>query len=52
MLAMIPTKADCGSPRASALAEGEVVNLELGLGDVDSFPPLMTITPLGLALSA
>uniref|UniRef100_A0A7N2QY09 Uncharacterized protein n=1 Tax=Quercus lobata TaxID=97700 RepID=A0A7N2QY09_QUELO len=25
MLAMIPTKADCGSPGASALAEGEIV---------------------------
>lgn len=51
-LAAIPMKPDCGSPGVSALAEGEMVSSVLGLGDVDSFPPLMTITPLGLALSA
>ena len=31
--------------------EGEAVIVDLGLGDVDSFSPLMTITPQGLVVS-
>ena len=52
MLAVIPTKADHGSPGSIVLADGEVGNANLGLAEVESFSPLITITPLGLALSA
>ena len=41
---------DCGYPEARVSTEREVVSADLGLGDVDSPSPLMTITPLGLAV--
>ena len=35
-----------------ALTEVETASADEGLGDLDSFPPLMTINPLGLVVSA
>ena len=43
--------ADCGYPETRVSTEGEVVSADMGLGDVDSPSPLMTITPMGLAMS-
>ena len=41
--------ADSGYPEVRVSAAREVVSADLGLGDVDSPSPLMTITPLRLA---
>ena len=41
--------ADSGYPEVRVSTAREVVSADLGLGDVDSPSPLMTITPLGLA---
>ena len=43
---------DCGYLEARVLTEREVVSVDMGLGDVDSPSPLMTISPLGLAVPA
>ena len=43
---------DCGYPEAKVSTEKEVVSADMGLGDVDSPSPLMTISPLGLAVPA
>ena len=43
---------DCCYPEAKVSTEREVVSADMGLGDVDSPSPLMTITPLGLAVLA
>ena len=43
---------DCGYLEARVSTEREVVSADMGLGDVDSPSPLMTITPLGLAVLA
>jgi len=43
--------ADCGYTKARVLTKGEAVSADLRLGNVDSPSPLMTITPVGLAVS-
>ena len=43
---------DQSYPKARVSMEGEAVTAELGLGDVDSFSALMTVTPQGLVVSA
>ena len=42
--------ADCGYTKVRVSTKGEAVSADLGLGNVDSPSPLMTITPLGLAV--
>ena len=48
--AQLVVSTDCGYPEARVSMEKEVVSADMGLGDVDSSSPLMTITPLGLAV--